>query len=82
MHPCQGRETLSWGRILTGPGCGSGHVPQNCPCGGYCVAAKGKLVEILCFQYLARHVVFGAEGDKFRNKRIEDNLIVTAVIIG
>ncbi len=39
-----------------------------------------KLVEILCFQYFARHVVFDAEGDKLRNKRIEDYITVSVVI--
>ena len=49
-------------------------------CGDYCVATKRKLVEILCFQYFARHVVFDAEGDKLRNKRIEDYITVSVVI--
>ena len=50
------------------------------PCGDYCVATKRKLVEILRFQHFARHVVFDAEGDKLRNKRIEDYITVSVVI--
>ena len=46
----------------------------------YCVATKRKLVEILRFQHFARHVVFDAEGDKLRNKRIENYITVSVVI--
>ena len=46
----------------------------------YCIATKRKLVEILCFQHFARHVVFDAEGNKRRNKRIEDYITVSVVI--
>ena len=41
---------------------------------------KGTLVEILRFRHFSRHVVFDAEGDKFRNKRIEDYITVSVVI--
>ena len=44
------------------------------------VATKRNLVEILRFRYFSRHVVFDAEGDKFRNKRIEDYITVSVVI--
>ena len=43
-------------------------------------AAKGKWIEILRFRHFSRHVVFDAEGDKFRNKRIEDYITVSVVI--
>ena len=44
------------------------------------VATKRNLVEILRFRHFSRHVVFDAEGDKFRNKRIEDYITVSVVI--
>ena len=49
-------------------------------CGDNSVAAKRNLVEILRFRHFSRHVVFDAEGDKFRNKRIEDYITVSVVI--
>ena len=54
-----------------------------CPlkaCGDNSVATKRNLVEILRFRHFSRHVVFDAEGDKFRNKRIEDYITVSVVI--
>lgn len=39
-------------------------------CGDNSVATKRNLVEILRFRHFSRHVVFDAEGDKFRNKRL------------
>ena len=36
--------------------------------------------ETLRFRHFSRHVVFDAEGDKFRNKRIEDYITVSVVI--
>ena len=50
------------------------------PCGDNRVATKRNLVEILAFKHFSRHVVFDAEGDKFRNKRIEDYITVLVVI--
>ena len=50
------------------------------PCGDNSVATKRNLVEILRFRHFSRHVVFDAEGDKFRNKRIEDYITVSVVI--
>ena len=50
------------------------------PCGDDSVATKRNLVEILRFRHFSRHVVFDAEGDKFRNKRIEDYITVSVVI--
>ena len=41
---------------------------------------RENLVEILRFRHFSRHVVFDAEGDKFRNKRIEDYITVSVVI--
>ncbi len=41
---------------------------------------KRNLVEILRFRHFSRHVVFDSEGDKFRNKRIEDYITVSVVI--
>lgn len=49
-------------------------------CGNNSVATKRNLVEILRFRHFSRHVVFDAEGDKFRNKRIEDYITVSVVI--
>lgn len=49
-------------------------------CGDNSVATKRNLVEILRFRHFSRHVVFDAEGDKFRNKRIEDYITVSVVI--
>ena len=50
------------------------------PRGDNSVATKRNLVEILRFRHFSRHVVFDAEGDKFRNKRIEDYITVSVVI--
>ena len=49
-------------------------------CGDYSVATKRKLVEILKFRHFAPHVVFDAEGGKYRNKRIENYITVSVVI--
>lgn len=49
-------------------------------CGDNSVATKRNLVEILRFRHFSRHVVFDSEGDKFRNKRIEDYITVSVVI--
>ena len=43
-------------------------------------ATKRNLVEIIRFTLFSRHVVFDGEGDKFRNKRIEDYITVSVVI--
>ena len=56
------------------------HVPRDDACGDNSVATKRNLVEILRFRHFSRHVVFDAEGDKFRNKRIEDYITVSVVI--
>ena len=56
------------------------HVPGDDTCGDNSVATKRNLVEILRFRHFSRHVVFDAEGDKFRNKRIEDYITVSVVI--
>lgn len=53
---------------------------MNAACGDNSVATKRNLVEILRFRHFSRHVVFDAEGDKFRNKRIEDYITVSVVI--
>ena len=37
-------------------------------------------VEILRFTLFSRHVVFDGEGDKLRNKRIENHITVSVVI--
>ena len=57
-----------------------GYVPPHGTCGDNSVATKRNLVEILRFRHFSRHVVFDAEGDKFRNKRIEDYITVSVVI--
>ena len=46
----------------------------------YSVATKRKLVEILKFRHFAPHVVFDAEGDKYRNKRTRNYITVSVVI--
>lgn len=43
-------------------------------------ATKRNLVEILRFTLFSRHVVFDGEGDKLRNKRIENHITVSVVI--
>ena len=43
-------------------------------------ATKRNLVEILRFALFSRHVVFDGEGDKLRNKRIENHITVSVVI--
>lgn len=68
--------------------CGGRFVSVLCGHSSHCldprrdnsVATKRNLVEILRFRYFSRHVVFDAEGDKFRNKRIEDYITVSVVI--
>ena len=62
------------------PQCGGEHVFSHRACGDNSVATKRNLVEILRFRHFSRHVVFDAEGDKFRNKRIEDYITVSVVI--
>ena len=49
-------------------------------CGDSSAATKRNLVEILRFRHFSRHVVFDAEGDKFRNKRTLDDITVSVVI--
>ncbi len=49
-------------------------------CGDGYAATKRNLVEILRFRHFAPHVEFDAEGDKFRNKRIENDISVSVVI--
>ena len=56
------------------------HVPLDRARRDNSVATKRNLVEILRFRHFSRHVVFDAEGDKFRNKRIEDYITVSVVI--
>ena len=56
------------------------YVHKYMTCGDNSVATKRNLVEILRFRHFSRHVVFDAEGDKFRNKRIEDYITVSVVI--
>ena len=43
-------------------------------------ATKRNLVEIIRFTLFSRHVVFDGEGDKLRNKRIENHITVSVVI--
>ena len=50
------------------------------PRGSDSFAAKRNLVEILRFTLFSRHVVFDGEGDKLRNKRIENHITVSVVI--
>lgn len=57
-----------------------GYDSAGIACGDNSVATKRNLVEILRFRHFSRHVVFDAEGDKFRNKRIEDYITVSVVI--
>ena len=57
-----------------------GYISSHNSCGDNSVATKRNLVEILRFRHFSRHVVFDAEGDKFRNKRIEDYITVSVVI--
>lgn len=57
-----------------------GHIVAQKTCRDNSVATKRNLVEILRFRHFSRHVVFDAEGDKFRNKRIEDYITVSVVI--
>ena len=62
------------------------NVPKNItnatlkPCGSDSFATKRNLVEILRFTLFSRHVVFDGEGDKLRNKRIENHITVSVVI--
>ena len=49
-------------------------------CGSDSFATKRNLVEILRFTLFSRHVVFDGEGDKLRNKRIENHITVSVVI--
>ena len=58
----------------------SGYVPPQRTCGSDSFAAKRNLVEIIRFTLFSRHVVFDGEGDKLRNKRIENHITVSVVI--
>lgn len=67
-------------RVAAGKRTSGRRAAQIAPCGDNSVATKRNLVEILRFRHFSRHVVFDAEGDKFRNKRIEDYITVSVVI--
>ena len=54
--------------------------PQYWTCGSDSFATKRNLVEILRFTLFSRHFVFDGEGDKLRNKRIENHITVSVVI--
>lgn len=53
---------------------------QSESCGSDSFATKRNLVEIIRFTLFSRHVVFDGEGDKLRNKRIENHITVSVVI--
>ena len=56
-----------------------GPVSENRSCGDNGAATKRSLIEILRFRHFSRHLVFDIEGDKFRNKRIEDYSTVVVI---
>ena len=61
-------------------GAAGGSVPEDEARGSDSFATKRNLVEILRFTLFSRHVVFDGEGDKLRNKRIENHITVSVVI--
>lgn len=61
-------------------GASSRQVPVYHTCGSNSFATKRNLVEIIRFTLFSRHVVFDGEGDKLRNKRIENHITVSVVI--
>ncbi|RAW50415.1 hypothetical protein C4N25_05285 [Faecalibacterium prausnitzii] len=63
-----------------GKGAACGFVPEDEARRSDSFASKRNLVEILRFTLFSRHVVFDGEGDKLRNKRIENHITVSVVI--
>ncbi|RJV94298.1 hypothetical protein DW937_12970 [Faecalibacterium sp. AM43-5AT] len=61
-------------------GAAGGSVSKNTARRSDSFATKRNLVEILRFTLFSRHVVFDGEGDKLRNKRIENHITVSVVI--
>ena len=49
-------------------------------CGKYCVDTKERLVEILYFRHFHKHIVFTDEGEKMRNREINDYINVSVVV--
>ena len=62
-------------RLSRREGAAGGPVPEDEACRSDSFATKRNLVEIIRFTLFSRHVVFDGEGDKLRNKRIE-NLVM------
>lgn len=56
------------------------YVSRSETCRSDSFATKRNLVEIIRFTLFSRHVVFDGEGDKLRNKRIENHITVSVVI--
>lgn len=50
------------------------------PCGDDNVATTPRYVEILDFKHFVKHIVFNAEGDKYRNKELKKYITVKVVI--
>ena len=67
-------------RVSCGEGAAGGPFPTNTARRSDSFATKRNLVEILRFTLFSRHVVFDGEGDKLRNKRIENHITVSVVI--
>lgn len=42
--------------------------------------AKGRYLEILCFQHFARYTTFTTDGNDFRNKVLRDKIEVSVVL--
>ena len=75
---CYDRIAVCGGGILS---CSTSHQTSELTAyRDYSVATKRKLVEILKFRHFAPHVVFDAEGDKYRNKRTRNYITVLVVI--
>lgn len=66
--------------VSCGEGAAGGPFSTNTARRSDSFATKRNLVEIIRFTLFSRHVVFDCEGDKFRNKRIEDYIAVSVAI--
>ena len=75
-----GREVAGRKGISCGKSAAGRSVSEDEACRSDSFATKRNLVEIIRFTLFSRHVVFDGEGDKLRNKRIENHITVSVVI--
>ena len=80
LHRRKRRQVAGNTRLPHREGPAGGSVSEDEACRSDSFATKRNLVEIIRFTLFSRHVVFDGEGDKLRNKRIENHITVSVVI--